>query len=89
MSARHTGRSDLGNLRNFGAMSPQKFSKVAAAVRLEQNDPEAIAKVDEVERARAYLQAYRSTTPDWGAQPPSKPADVAQDVWDTLLALAE
>jgi len=44
--AQRTGRSGSGNLRNFKAMSDAKFNDVAAAIRSENNDPEAIAAVD-------------------------------------------
>ena len=42
-----SGRSGAGNLRNFKSMSDEKFEAVIAAVRSEDNDPEAIAAVNE------------------------------------------
>lgn len=46
-----TGRSGSGNLRNFGAMSDEKFRGVYAAIVKENNDEEAIGAVC-VEAAR-------------------------------------
>lgn len=80
-----TGRSPSGNVRNFAAMGPAKFAQVAAAVRRENNDPVALAKLAQVEFARRYIAQQQR---DWGAPPESKPANVDQDIWDTLLALA-
>jgi hypothetical protein len=72
-------------------MGPAKYQNVYDAVLRENNDQEALAKLAEVNRARSYLTEYRSTVDDndWGQQPPAKPVDVDQDIWDTLLALAE
>jgi hypothetical protein len=90
-AVRRTGRSPSGNLRNFAAMGPAKYQAVYNAVLRENNDQEAMAKLAEVNRARAYLAEWKPSQPDWdwGQQPPAKPYDVGQDIWDTLLALAE
>lgn len=85
---RRTGRSPQGRLRNFAAMGPAKFQQVYDAVLRENNDQAALAKLAEVNRAKSYLVNYGNNANDWGQQPPAKPDDVSDGVWDTLLALA-
>ena len=53
-SSQQTGRSGSGNLRNFKAMTEDKFRDVARAIAAEDNDPEAQAAVKE--------EAYRRAT---------------------------
>jgi hypothetical protein len=45
-SSQQTGRSGSGNLRNFKAMSDDKFNDVSATIRSEANDPEAIEAIN-------------------------------------------
>lgn len=47
-----TGRSGSGKLRNFKAMSDEKFAGVLVAVLTEGNDPEAIAAVEAEQNRR-------------------------------------
>lgn len=42
----YTGRGPTGRLRNFKAMSDDKFYREAATIRSENNDPEAIEAVN-------------------------------------------
>lgn len=47
-----TGRGPTGRLRNFRAMSDTKFYDVAATIRSENNDPEAIEAINAEQEAR-------------------------------------
>jgi hypothetical protein len=76
--ATHSGRSATGRLRNFAAMNPGKLKKVAEALHQENNDMEAMARVETVMRARRL----------WDEGIRERPIDVPADVWDTLSALA-
>lgn len=57
-----SGRSASGRLRNFGAMSDEKFNGVYRQVKRENNDPEALQAVGE-----AYSQRYHKVVDDYGA----------------------
>lgn len=46
VSSQQTGRSGSGNLRNFKAMSDDKFNDVSATIRSEANDAEAITAIN-------------------------------------------
>lgn len=74
----YTGRSPSGNLRNFAAMTEGKLLMVYSAVKRENNDGEALLKLEMVLAARQLIAEGQRTKPDF----------VDQDVWDTLAALA-
>lgn len=76
--ADHSGRGPTGRLRNFAAMSEDKLRRVNRAVIDENNDLEAIAKVEMVMRAKQMWQE------GWTTCPPG----IDPDVWDTLESLA-
>jgi hypothetical protein len=76
--ATHAGRGPTGRLRNFAAMNSGKLKKVTDQVFAEDNDREAMAKLEMVMRARQL----------WDEGIRERPSDVDADVWDTLAALA-
>ncbi len=74
----HTGRSPTGRLRNFAAMNEGKLRSVHTAVMRENNDREAMTRIEQVMKARML----------WADGMRVRPEDIPADIWDTLEALA-
>ena len=77
LSRNRTGRSDLGNLRNFGAMGSTKFNSVYAAVMRERNDPEAMYQVQRWARMKEMVEVTGI-----------RPDDCSEEDWYLLQKLA-
>lgn len=77
----HAGRGPTGRLRNFAAMNDGKLQQVHNQVRMQNNDWEALGKIEMVLRAKQLWN-------DGLAGQKQAPPDVDQDVWDALGFLA-